>query len=320
MTPDAGDPISAGDQAYLDQARQAADRFAEASTAKGTLIAYRSGWRDFETWCGILRLPALPAAPETVAAYLAALAESKLKASTIRSRKAAIAWKHRAEGHETPTTARAVTKTMRGLNRSIGMASDQKAPATDDVLQRCLSQIGETSLKNKRDRALLSLGFAAALRRSELVGLDVEDIQRVREGAIVHVRRSKTDQEGRGHQVPVPKGTHMRPLRMLDDYLTAAEISSGPIFRSIDQAGRMGGRLSPQSVALILKKRAEAAGLDPEEFSAHSLRSGFITSALEHGADVFAAADHARHKKLETTRGYDQRRKLFANPAGKGFL
>jgi integrase len=255
MTPEPGGHRSDGDQAYLDQARQAADRFAEASTAKGTLIAYRSGWRDFETWCGILRLTALPAEPETVAAYLASARRGEAQGLDHPQPQG----RDRLEapgraGHETPTTARAVTKTMRGLNRSIGTASDQKAPATDDVLQRVLSQIGTHRSKDLRDRALLSLGFAAALRRSELVGSTSRIIQRVREGAIVHIRRSKTDQEGKGHQVPVPKGTHMRPLRMLDAYLTAAEISSGRSSARVDQAGRMGGRLSPAE-----------RGADPQE-------------------------------------------------------
>jgi integrase len=177
------------------------------------------------------------------------------------------------------------------------------------------------SLTGRRDRALLLIGFAGAFRRSELVGLTVEDVDRRPEGLMIRLGATKTDQEGRGAHVPIPNGSRLRPVEALDAWLEAAGIATGPLFRAIGKGGRLSVQpLTPQSVALIVKRAAKAAKLDPKIFAGHSLRAGFVTSALETGADVLAAADQGRWRKLETVREYDRRAKAFKNHAGKGFL
>jgi len=156
---------------------------------------------------------------------------------------------------------------------------------------------------------LLLIGFAAALRRSELAALDVADIERTAGGIIVHVRRSKTDQEGEGHAIAVPAGTKLKPLEALDAWLALRGDGPGPLFRVCDA-----------TVALIVKRYARLARLDPAQFSGHSLRAGFVTSALEHGADLLKVMDVTRHREVKTLKAYDRRARAFKDHAGKGFL
>lgn len=269
-------------------------------------------------------LPAIAAAsptePATVAAYLAHLADAGLKASTIARRLAAIAYAHKLKGLESPTAAEAVHVVMRGIRRKIGTAATGKAPATAKAIAAMLEHVPDT-LIGRRDRAILLIGFAAAMRRSELVALNVADIEQRPEGIIVHIRQSKTDQEGQGAEVPVPRGGQLKPVEALDAWLAAAGITEGPLFVSIGKGGRIGReRLSDKSVAEIIKRYAAMAGLDPAIFSGHSLRAGFVTSALEHGADLFKVMDVTRHRRVETLKGYDRRAKAFRDHAGEGFL
>jgi integrase len=183
-----------------------------------------------------------------------------------------------------------------------------------------LEQLPDT-LIGRRDRAILLIGFAAALRRSELSELQLADLELHPDGLILHIRRSKTDQESAGAEIPVPRGGKLRPVEALEAWLGGAEITEGPVFRSIRKGGRVSGnRLSGNAIAEIVKRYAGAAGLDPVLFSGHSLRAGFVTSALEHGADIFKVMDVTRHKRVETLKGYDRRAKAFRNHAGDGFL
>ncbi|WP_298967726.1 site-specific integrase [uncultured Methylobacterium sp.] len=313
------DRVTAG--RALDDALAAARAFALAEKADATRLAYRRDFDHFAGWCRTVDRAPLPAEPATVAAYLADLARTGLKASTIRRRLAAIRHAHKLSGLEPPTGAEPVRAVHRGIRRQLGTRVEQKAPATAAAIAAMLKRIDATTLTGKRDRALILLGFAGALRRSELVGLDVEDLTPAREGLLVQIRRSKTDQEGAGHEVPVPHGTKLKPVEAVRLWLAAAEITAGPVFVRIRRGGHATvDRLTPQSVALIVKARAKAARLDPDLFAGHSLRAGFVTSALESGADVFAAADQGRWRKLETVREYDRRAKAFKNHAGKGFL
>jgi site-specific recombinase XerD len=177
------------------------------------------------------------------------------------------------------------------------------------------------SLRGLRDRALLVLGFAGALRRSELVALDVEDLEETAEGLLVRIRRSKTDQEGAGDFVSIPHGSRLRPVAGVRAWLEAAGITEGPIFRSIKKGGSVTlERLSDRSVAHVIKQRAEAAGFDPSVFSGHSLRAGFVTSALHHGADILRVMDVTRHREVSTLKTYDRRAKAFKQHAGEAFL
>jgi site-specific recombinase XerD len=168
----------------------------------------------------------------------------------------------------------------------------------------------------------LLIGFAGALRRSELVALDVSDLEESAEGFIIRIRRSKTDQEGIGDFVSVPYGSQLRPVRALKDWLDAASITEGPVFRPIRRGGKVvePEQLTDRSVANIVKAHVAALGLDAAAFSGHSLRSGFVTSALQAGADVLRVMDVTRHRQVNTLRVYDRRAKAFKQHAGETFL
>jgi site-specific recombinase XerD len=313
------DPDRLTASAALADALDAARDFALASKSDATRRAYSGDWRDFTAWCASVHQHALPAEPGVLAAYLAHLAERKLATATIRRRLAAIQYAHKAKGLTPPTADTNVQAVHAGIRRRLGTSQTQKAPATAKAVAAMLKRIPDT-LTGKRDRALILIGFAGAFRRSELVGLTVEDITRQPEGILVRLGKTKTDQEGRGASVPIPSGSRLRPVLALDEWLAASGITSGAVFRQVRKGGRIDAALTPQSVALIVKKWARAAKLDPDSFAGHSLRAGFVTSALESGADVFAAADQGRWRKLETVREYDRRAKAFKNHAGRGFL
>ena len=165
------------------------------------------------------------------------------------------------------------------------------------------------------------IGFAAALRRSELVDLKVNDIEFRPKGILLHVRQSKTDQEGAGETIPIPRGGKLQPVAALSAWLAAGKISDGPIFREVDRHGRVGAAaLTDRSVARIVKKVFRGAGLDAGAFSGHSLRAGFVTSALDQDVDHFKIMKITRHKKVDTLRIYDRRENGFDGHAGEEFL
>ena len=177
------------------------------------------------------------------------------------------------------------------------------------------------SLAGLRDRALLLLGFAGAFRRSELVALDVADIAETKAGLLVTIRHSKTDQEGEGVTIAIARGDVACPVRALLEWLNAAGIRAGPIFRPVNKAGTVAAkRLTDRSVANIVKAYAERAGFDASLFSGHSLRSGFLTSAAAKGASIFKMMDVSRHKSVDTLRGYVRDAELFKDHAGAGLL
>lgn len=175
-------------------------------------------------------------------------------------------------------------------------------------------------LKDLRDRALLLLGFAGAFRRSELVALNVEDLEADAAGLKIHIRHSKTDQEGAGATIAVVKGSIACPVSALRAWLEVAGITTGPVFRSVKKGGKLGDRLMAHSVAEIVKIHAERVGLDPQIFSGHSLRAGFLTSAAKRGASIFKMMDVSRHRSVDTLRGYVRDAELFQDHAGAGLL
>lgn len=293
--------------------------YLEAEKSANTRKAYASDWAGFKAWGESVNCEVLPAAPADVARYLAHLADKGLKKSTIERRKAAIAAIHKTAGLEPPTNFEGVKATMRGIRRSIGGAKRKVRPATAGLLGKVLAQLPDT-LAGKRDRALLAIGFAAARRRSEIVAFDVEDIERRTRGIILHLRRSKTDQEGEGNQLPVPNGKDLRPVAALDAWLEASGITTGAIFRGIDRHGNVTTRLSDKSVARIIKKVFTAAGIEASAFSGHSLRAGFVTDALDLGIDYFRIMKQTGQKKVETLKEYDRRESDFDNHAGGEFL
>ena len=180
---------------------------------------------------------------------------------------------------------------------------------------------GGMSIAAVRDRALLLLGFAGAFRRTELVALDLGDIEETAGGLRVKIRRSKTDQERAGATVAIVRGTVACPVAAVKEWLAATGITEGAIFRRVNKGGNvLPDRLTAQSVSLIVKAHAKRAGLDPRSFAAHSLRSGFLTSAARRGASVFKMLDVSRHRSVDTLRAYVRDAELFRDHAGAGLL
>lgn len=298
----------------------AARDFAQAEKADATRRAYRSDFKLFAEYCRAHGAEPVPASPELVAAFLSGEALRGTKAATIGRRLAAIRYAHAAAGLEPPTNSEAVKAVMRGIRRTLGVAKAQKAPATADRVRRMLDACPDT-LRGKRDRALLALGFAGAFRRSELVALTVADVTEVPDGFRVIIRRSKTDQEGAGQEIVVPRGASLRPVEAVQTWLAAAGITAGPIFRPINKAGRVvDAALTAESAAGVVKQRAEAVGLNPTEFAGHSLRAGFLTSAAEAGATVHKMMEVSRHKSAANLQVYVRRVDMFRDHAGAKFL
>jgi site-specific recombinase XerD len=304
-------------QAETDAARD----FALAEKSAATRRAYSSDFAVFTAWCHTRDAEPMPASPETVTAVLAAQATAGAGASTISRKAAAIRYAHRLAGRALPTDTEAVKIVMRGIRRTIGTAPDQKAAATADRIADMIAGMPADTLAGKRDRALLLLGFAGAFRRSELVALTVADLIEVEGVLRITIRRSKTDQESEGHEIAIPAGGKLRPVKAVQACLDAAGITEGAVFRPIAMGGRLlAGALTAQSVALVIKAPAKRAGLDPAEYAGHSLRAGFLTTAAEHGANVFKMMEVSRHRSVDTLRGYVRRADLFRDHAGAGFL
>jgi integrase len=288
--------------------------YAENAKAPATRRAYASDWRHFETWCATAGLSCLPAVPETVALYIAALAESH-RTATISRRMAAISAAHKAVGQQSPASMRhgAVASVWHGIKRTQGMAHQgAKAPVLVENLRAMVRSL-RPGVIGVRDRALLLVGFAGAFRRSELVGLDFEDVQFTSDGLVVLLRRSKTDQEGEGRRVGLPYGSNPEtcPVRALRAWIEGSGIDAGPLFRSVDRHGKIRGRLSGYAVALIIKKYAGAVGLEPAAFSGHSLRAGLVTSAAIAGASERAIMSQTGHRSSSMVRRYVRDANLF---------
>ncbi len=298
----------------------AAVNYAKAEKAPATRKAYGTDFRLFAAWCEVKGAASLPASPETVAAFLAAEAGQGVKPSTLGRRVAAIRYAHKLATLPTPTDAEAVKATVRGIRRTFGGAKVKKTPAVAARMKGMVATAPD-GLAGLRDRALLLLGFAGAFRRSELVALDVADIEQAEAGLRVVIRHSKTDQEGEGATVAIARGEVACPVKALMAWLDTAGISTGPVFRPINKAGTVAdSRLTDRSVANIVKAYAGRAGFDASTYSGHSLRSGFLTSAAGNGASIFKMMDVSRHKSVDTLRGYVRDAELFKDHAGAGLL
>jgi integrase len=298
--------------ALAELAHRAAD-YARQTSAASTRAAYAKDWRDFENWCAAMHLDALPAAPATVGTYLADLA-GRLAVATLTRRLAAISTAHRLAGHRLDTRHPAIHDLMRGIRRAHGTRQRRVAPATTTVVQ-AMAATCDDSLLDLRDRALLLLGFAAALRRGEIVALDASDIAVVAEGLRIAVRRSKMDQDGAGELVGVVRtGTATCPVAAVQAWLAAAAITEGRAFRAVDRHGRVGAALSDQTVALIVKRRAALVGLDATDFAGHSLRAGLATAAATNGVEERIIMRQTRHVGT-TVRRYIRDGEMFVGNA-----
>ena len=306
--------------APLEQLVEAARAYAQDSRASSTRKAYRSDFASFEAWCASQGIPSAPTTPAAVAVYLASLAERGRKASTIERALAGIAWAQRTRGFEWSKGHPAITTVMTGIRRRHGTAPQQKAPVIDEVLAAFVATLDD-ELVGLRDRALLTLGWFGAFRRSELVALTVADVAHVREGLVVSVRRSKGDQEGRGAEKGIPYASTpgMCAVRALAAWLAATGIADGPLFRPIDQHGHVGAAaLSDRSVALIVQRAAQRAGIDPKSVGGHSLRAGFATTAAKKGKSLDAIMRQTLHRSEKVARGYIRHAKLFDDNAAVG--
>ncbi|MDF2689740.1 MAG: integrase [Microvirga sp.] len=300
-----------------------ARRYADASRAASTRDLYRRDIARFAAWCRARGLEALPATPAVVATYLASLAEAGLQPPTLTGRMAAIAWAHRQAGHVPPQKrddAAPLLEVMSGIRRSRTTPVKKARAAEADILARMLDVLPPDSLRATRDRAILAVGMAAALRRSEIVALAVEDLAFRPEGLLLRIRASKTDQAGEGAVVAIPHGRAIRPVELLRAWLEAAGIESGPVFRSFAKSGRVRETaMCDRDVSRLVSRTAAAAGL-PAGFSGHSLRAGFITSAARQGVTVFRIREVSRHKSMQVLAGYVREAEAFRDHAGSGFL
>jgi site-specific recombinase XerD len=210
---------------------------------------------------------------------------------------------------------------LSGIRRTIGAAPVRKRAATSDMVI-AMSATG-TSLRALRDRAIILLGFAGAFRRSELVALDVEDLEEAPEGLLITIRRSKTDQEGIGRKVAIPRGEIACPVAALRAWLGASGITEGAVFRRVfnKRAQRVTDRrLAARNVATIVKAAAAKLGLEAEAFAGHSLRAGFVTSAVKRGANLIKITDVTGHRSLEMLKTYSRDAEAFIGHAGAGLL
>lgn len=304
----------------IDKLDKIARGYIEQSLSPNTSKFYVIDFRIFTRWCESLGLIPLPSTPDTIARFLAAQASNGIKPATLIRRLAAIRMVHEAKGYSTPTQHKGVKAVLKGIKREKGTAQRKKAPATAERIGSMIAFCPAT-ITGLRDKAILLLGFAGAFRRSELVALRINDIERTSEGIKVTIRKSKTDQEGQGQTVAILNGARFRVVDALNRWLYAANINDGYLFRSIKKGGNVQSMaLTDRSIANIVKHYASKAGLTEDDFSGHSLRSGFITSGVAAGADLFKLMEVSRHKKPETVIGYVRESKLFENHAGEKFL
>lgn len=299
-------------------AQEARDYLTRA-TAANTRRARASDAKVFATWCADHARLALPATPETLLLFLTAMAKTR-KVSTLERYLATLSQLHEAAGHESPTRSLVVRKLWRGIKNTHGTAPAARLPVLTEDLRALLAALPETRL-GLRDRALLLVGFTAALRRSELVALDFEDLAFSAEGLTLTLRRSKTDQEGAGRPVALPCGRSSGtcPVTAMRVWLEASGISLGPIFRPFNRHDQiLEPRLTAHAVARVVKRSAVAAGLDPAKLSGHSLRSGFATSCAAAGVGEREIMRQTGHKSLQILRRYIRDGELFRdNPVAR---
>lgn len=287
---------------------EAAHRFVQASKASNTRRSYATAWRFWTQWADAHGARPLPADPAAVALWLAAMADSGAKPATVKARLAGVAASHRELGAGFDVRAREISAVVSGVRRSCGIAATKKAPVLTPDLRAMLETLPQ-SLAGARDRAIILIGFGAALRRSEIAALDAGDVTITAQGLQVLVRRSKTDQEGEGAVVAVHRGRDPRvcPVAALEAWLERSQIAEGPLFRAVN--GKAANalrtqRLDPRSIALIVQRAAAAAGLDASAYGGHSLRAGLATAAALAGADLQSIMRQTRHKSVDVARGY----------------
>lgn len=278
--------------------------------AGNTERAYRSDLAHFREWGGTI-----PASASTVCAFIGDHAGT-LAVSTIIRRVLTLSKAHDVAGLPNPCRTEVVKATIRGLKRKHGTAQRRAKPLLREELFFLLDKMG-SSIRDRRDRALILLGFAGGFRRSELVSLEVGDIEAERRGLVVTLRRSKTDQEAEGRRVGIPYGrTCYCPVEAIETWLEAGKIETGPLFRPITRHGHISPtRLSGDAVSALLRERLAAAGMNAEGYSGHSLRAGFATSAAQAGVSTLKIRAQTGHASDEMLSRYVREGELFTGNA-----
>ncbi|MXX75490.1 MAG: site-specific integrase [Holophagales bacterium] len=316
----------------------------DTSLAENTRAAYWKGWSRFAAWCRSRDLDPMAATPDDVADFLVTMASEPrsprattghgrpLALGTIRVLIAAINRRYREANRNSPAGDIRVRSVLRGLGRLEARRPRRVKALRVQEIARILARCDELAADMRqrviaaRDAAVIALGFAAALRRAELCALEVADVEFLRRGeevpgAFVHVRRSKTDQLGRGERVAVPEGKRVRTVSRLRAWLQLSGVVRGPLFRTMRRGGHVQERpLHPTDVARMVKRWARAIGLDPAEYSGHSLRAGFVTSAAAHGARLDKIMEVTRHRGTSMVLRYIRQADAFEDHAGAGFL
>jgi site-specific recombinase XerD len=291
------------------------------SKAKNTLRAYKSDFNDFSLFCTQNGFKSLPSEPKIVSLYLTHLSSKNVKMSTLKRRLVSIGVIHRFKGHYLDAKHPSIIENIMGIKRRKGSVQKAKKPLLINILKQIINvidQYNHNEIKKFRDRSLILIGFSGGFRRNEIVSLDYDDLDFVNEGLKITLKRSKTDQFGEGSVKGLPYFDNFKycPVKSIKKWIEISEITSGSLFRRLSKGSKLTeNRLTDQSVALLLKKYLNLAGIESKNYSGHSLRSGFATSAAESGAEERSIMAMTGHKSTEMVRRYIKEANLFRNNA-----
>jgi len=293
----------------------------QSSKANNTLRAYKSDFSDFGLFCAQNGFQSLPSEPRVVSLYLTHLSTKDAKMSTLKRRLVSIGVIHKLKGHYLDTKHPTIIENIMGIKRRKGSFQEAKKPILINSLKKIINVIDQQKkeeIKKLRDRSILLIGFSGGFRRNEIVSLDYDDLDFVPEGLKLSIRRSKTDQFGEGFMKALPyfDSSKYCPVVSLKKLLDLSKIKSGPVFRRFIKGSKLSeNRLTDQTVALLIKEYLNLAGIDSKNFSGHSLRSGFATSAAESGVEERNIMAMTGHKSTEMVRRYIKEANLFKNNA-----
>ena len=291
------------------------------SKANNTIRAYKSDFADFSLFCVQNGFKSLPSEPKIVSLYLTQLSTKNIKMSTLKRRLVSIGVIHRLKGHYLDTKHPSIIENMMGIKRRKGSIQKGKKPLLINNLKlliNAIDEIKEEEIKKLRDRSIILIGFSGGFRRNEIVSLDYDDLDFVTEGLKINLKRSKTDQFGAGliKGLPYFDNPQYCPVLSLKKWINISKINTGPLFRRFSKGSKLTDkRLTDQTVAHLIKKYLKLSGIESKNYSGHSLRSGFATSAAESGAKERSIMAMTGHKSTEMVRRYIKEANLFKNNA-----
>ena len=291
------------------------------SKANNTVRAYKSDFNDFGLFCAQNGFNSLPSEPKIVSLYLTYLSTKDAKMSTLKRRLVSIGIIHKLKGHYLDTKHPAIIENIMGIKRRKGSVQKGKKPILINYLKEIINVIDQQDkedIKKFRDRSIILIGFSGGFRRNEIVSLDCDDLDFVPEGLKINIKRSKTDQFGEGFTKALPYFDRSQycPVVSLKKWIAISKITSGPVFRRFVKGSKLSeNRLTDQTVALLIKEYLNLAGIDSKNYSGHSLRSGFATSAAESGVEERSIMAMTGHKSTEMVRRYIKEANLFKNNA-----